>query len=327
MTIVGSSRRAHGAWIRGNPIMERRRRGGEDCCRVARPIAFQLATPLIDQGDASTQWFLGHLCHNGLYGMEVDLKSAGEWYRKAAAQGYARAVEALGGLRSGRAGEAIRLGAVSGANQKVIEVPARTWLNLGEDDCEVITPCSREHCKVAFRWYVAAGKRGDVEAQIALGRLYEDGIYVRQSRARAIKWYEKAAPESMEAQLLLDRATAEEQADYWRRAYAKERAARREYILEKIRRRLGPPPTDPIEAFEWYRKLAEDGDPDAQWELSIAYARGLGVRHNFGLTLKWLNLACDNHPDPDVREFMKESLSVMDTQPMVGNMDVIVDEE
>jgi TPR repeat protein len=139
--------------------------------RCGSEMAFQLATPLIDQGDASTQWFLGHLCHNGLYGMEVDLKSAGEWYRKAAAQGYARAVEALGGLRSGRAGEAIRLGAVRGANQKVIEVPARTWLNLGEDDCEVITPCSREHCKVAFRWYVAAGKRGDVEAQIALPRV------------------------------------------------------------------------------------------------------------------------------------------------------------
>ena len=46
---------------------------------------------------------------------------------------------------------------------------------------------------IAVSWYHKAARRGDVEAQYELGRMYRDGHIVTKSDTEAVKWLQKAA--------------------------------------------------------------------------------------------------------------------------------------
>ena len=44
-------------------------------------------------------------------------------------------------------------------------------------------------------------------------------------------------------------------------------------------------------AVKWYSRAAEQGDPNAQYLLGLAYDKGHGVRRNAVLAYMWLDLA------------------------------------
>ncbi len=46
-------------------------------------------------------------------------------------------------------------------------------------------------------------------------------------------------------------------------------------------------PADPTEAVRWFRKAADQGDPDGQYRLGSAYASGVGVREDKSEAAKW----------------------------------------
>ena len=50
---------------------------------------------------------------------------------------------------------------------------------------------------------------------------------------------------------------------------------------------------DYAEALRWYRKAAEQGDVQAQYNLGLMYYNGQGVRQNFHLSKEWFGKACD----------------------------------
>ena len=50
-------------------------------------------------------------------------------------------------------------------------------------------------------------------------------------------------------------------------------------------------PQDDAEAVRWYRLAAEQGVPDAQFNLGIMYADGEGVPQDNATAYMWLNLA------------------------------------
>jgi TPR repeat protein len=52
---------------------------------------------------------------------------------------------------------------------------------------------TRKNYRTAVEWYQKAAKRGDMEAQFALGVAFERGQGVRQNIRRAMSWHEKAA--------------------------------------------------------------------------------------------------------------------------------------
>jgi TPR repeat protein len=52
-----------------------------------------------------------------------------------------------------------------------------------------------------------------------------------------------------------------------------------------------------LEALRWYRRAAEQGDPDAQNALGRMYEHGEGVAQNFALATKWYKLAAEHVPD------------------------------
>ena len=49
-----------------------------------------------------------------------------------------------------------------------------------------------------------------------------------------------------------------------------------------------------ITAVQWYRKAAEQGLAEAQYNLGVMYAKGEGVRQNYKIAKGWFGKACNN---------------------------------
>ncbi|MEW9809089.1 MAG: tetratricopeptide repeat protein [Candidatus Symbiodolus clandestinus] len=59
---------------------------------------------------------------------------------------------------------------------------------------------------MAAKWIQQAAQQGEITAQYALGRFYEDGTGITQSVQQATEWYTKAAEQgNVRAQLTLGR--------------------------------------------------------------------------------------------------------------------------
>ena len=61
----------------------------------------------------------------------------------------------------------------------------------------------------------------------------------------------------------------------------------------------------------WFRKAAEQGDPDARYELGLCYYRGFGVRKDMVLAYAWFNLAvAKGHKEAlEMRDKIEQTLS------------------
>ena len=51
---------------------------------------------------------------------------------------------------------------------------------------------------------------------------------------------------------------------------------------------------DLVQAVQWYRKAAEQGFAQAQYNFGVMYAKGEGVRQNYKIAKEWFGKACDN---------------------------------
>ena len=85
-----------------------------------------------------------------------------------------------------------------------------------------------------------AAEKGDVSAQLILGRAYKLGEGVPKDLSESIKWYRKAAEQGL--------ATAQ-------------------FNLGLAYFNGTGVPKDETEAVKWYRKAAEQGDWEAQYKL------------------------------------------------------------
>ena len=62
---------------------------------------------------------------------------------------------------------------------------------------------------------------------------------------------------------------------------------------------------DKQEAVKWYRKAAEQGDPDAQCNLGRCYANGEGVRQDTEEAVKWFRQSA-GQGNKDAKKALKE---------------------
>ncbi len=108
----------------------------------------------------------------------------------------------------------------------------------------------------ARNWYLKAAERGDIDAQFNLGLLYATGQGVPQDYVEARNWWLKAADQGdIDAQFNLGLLYATAQGI----------------------------PQDYVEARNWWLKAAEQGYVDAQFNLGLLYSGGHGVAQNW----KW----------------------------------------
>jgi hypothetical protein len=55
-------------------------------------------------------------------------------------------------------------------------------------------------------------------------------------------------------------------------------------------------PQNFAEAVKWYRKAAEQGNAEAQYNLGMMYFAGLGVPKDYALAHMWFHLATSRYP-------------------------------
>ncbi len=122
----------------------------------------------------------------------------------------------------------------------------------------------------ALRWYQKAVSQGHVKAQVNLGELYVDGKGVEQDHAKAASLFLLSAKEgNARAQLRLGLL------------YDKGLGVQRDYSI----------------AAKWYRKAAEQGDATAQGLLGAMYAKGEGVEKDYSLAMMWYRKSAEQgHP-------------------------------
>jgi len=225
-----------------------------------------------EQGHADGQKRLGWYYQMGR-GVPEDYAEAVRWYRLAAEQGHADAQSALGSIYSSRLNQA----------------------GVDRDDAE------------ATRWYRLAAEQGDVEGQYNLGNMYAAGRGVAQDDTEALRWFRLAAElgeydvdwpiNSDERALWFDRNTTAGRSQY------------RIGLMYEQGRGVGQ---DDAEAIRWFRKaaeagesqaeyqlvqMAEQGNVDAQTALGVMYAKPRGFRFREEKyrteSARWLVLAAE----------------------------------
>ena len=193
-----------------------------------------------DLGDASAQFNLALLYSKGdLIARNWD--KAIPLAEQAAAQGHEKAQQLLKNLHEGERDD---------------------WMNEG-----VSAYKAGDFQKAAFLFRQAAAA-GSVPATFNLALCYENGEGVRQDRAKALEWYEKAAEQGHARAQCCAGVLYENGGD-------------------------GEIEINPEKAADWYRKAAEQGNARAQSLLASAYRRGFGVVQDPALAVQWYTRAAD----------------------------------
>lgn len=118
---------------------------------------------------------------------------------------------------------------------------------------------------------------GDAQAQVELGRAYEDGKGVAQDDVRAVEWFRKSA----------DQGNAEGQNSLG--------------VMYALGRGV---PRDREEAVRWYKKSAKQGLAEGIYNVAISYFNGEGLEENTSLAATWM-MAAQNRGDAQAAEALK----------------------
>lgn len=113
----------------------------------------------------------------------------------------------------------------------------------------------------------AAAKKNDLKAAAQLGLMYMQGNGVSQDVKEAVKWLKIGAKSDARAQLALGFA------------YALGEGASTK--------------PDPRQAFEWFKKAADQGVVEAQFKVAFCYDKGLGTKKDEALAASWYEKAAE----------------------------------
>ena len=146
----------------------------------------------------------------------------------------------------------------------------------------------------AERSLIDLAEQGYAEAQYIIGSIFHHGgPNVRQDTQEAIKWFDKAARQDhAEAQVILgsiwyENKKFQEAFDLWASAadISNHHEAQR---LLAVLYELGQGVTqNKKEAFELYKKSAENGNKESQLKIALMYEQGIGVTQNKKESKKW----------------------------------------
>ena len=168
--------------------------------------------------------------------------------------------------------------------------------------------------KEAIKWFLSAAERGHVDAQYHLGVCYFHGEGVPKDSFTAWKWFREAhknghrevTPAWLHLRLreAAERGHAEAQYEFGMCFYRgegvpKDNAEAKKWFRQaQTRGHAGAAEAlieidAPKEKAEEYRKLAEWGDVQAQYQLGMCYYHGAGVPNDKAESVKWFRKAAD----------------------------------
>lgn len=158
--------------------------------------------------------------------------------------------------------------------------------------------------KKAFEWYQKAASDGCVESFSNIGRLYETGQGVEKNYQLALEHYLKGAelqdPESLtNAGFMFEKGLGTDRdivkaAGFYKTASDKHNYSRAQNALGALYYRGAPGiDKDPYEAFQLFKRAAEQGNSHALNNLGICYEEGSGVSKNLRLAKECYYQASD----------------------------------
>ena len=234
--------------------------------------AAKLMKVLSCEGYSEAQYYLGNMYLNGL-AVEKNLAEAYRLLNSAAHNGHAAAQCRLAGM-------------YASGTHVAKDVLAAAW------------------------WLLRSAVRGNAEAQFNLGRMFAAGIGVDKNAAEAIWWLHAAAEQgNANAKALLEKSnnpkahpgTLKEAAVRAIRALAEKGYPYAMYSMGSVYKLGVTVSENSAEAQQWYqkafplmKKLAEQGEAEAQMHLFEMYRHGNGVADDKKEDWRWLNAAAEN---------------------------------
>jgi TPR repeat protein len=143
---------------------------------------------------------------------------------------------------------------------------------------------------------------GDPQAQYWLGRIYESGRLLPLDNEKATYWYQKSAEQGYAPAgywvcgKRADQDSLEHERCMWRAA-EKSVPEAQFWLGMAFEQHLWFGVTDKREALKWFRKAAEQGNPDAEYVVGIRYELGEGVEQDYGKAAYWFRRAAEHVPD------------------------------
>jgi TPR repeat protein len=143
---------------------------------------------------------------------------------------------------------------------------------------------------------------GEPEAQYWLGRIYESGRLLRLDEKKSAYWYQKSAEKGFaraEYWVCIKRANQdalEHERCMWRAA-EKGVAEAQLWLGVAFDQHLWFGVTDEQESLKWFRKAAEQGNPDAEATLGMRYEYGEGVEQDYVRAAYWFRRAAEHLPN------------------------------
>lgn len=246
--------------------------------------------PLALAGDPETQYRIARMYAHGQ--LEQSDTEALRWYTMAAERGHAAAQNNLGLMyEQGRGAPADATAAVGWYERAADQGLAIAEANLARAyDRGIGVP---EDPAKAARWYEKAASQKHAPSQFRLGEMYEQGRGVPRNPKQASKWYRRASRGGHAAAAAalgqVEYRRFAEEARSWGAAAEPEAAEPGPVEPTPVEPTAGPAPAAPAAAgsVAALRERAEQGDPEAQFELGRLHAAGSGVALNMETAASW----------------------------------------
>jgi TPR repeat protein len=302
-------------------------------------LAVRWLSEAAQQGLATAQFAIAEMHIEG-HGVARDPKQALVWLRKAARQNHLGAQVALEQMdQSALDGEPLRVHAHKRPGQAERRKDEARWIQAAEngnadaryhlglmyaqglgldaDPQEAMhwysVAAQQGHAKAqwalaelleqqgspqALEWYHKAAEAGLPGAQCALGRWYRDGRWVDADPLKSQHWFARAADQGwpqalMALSQLLDSDTEALSFDYCRRAAEGGDPQAMHALALKYERGVGVH-ANPVRAYVWFEKAAQHGIPAAESATGVALLKGTGVTKDLQAAMRWLLKASDH---------------------------------
>lgn len=153
-------------------------------------------------------------------------------------------------------------------------------------------------------WFGRAAGQGNGEAQFLLGSMWADGDGLPQDAFEAAFWLRKAAAQDVPGAKALLEKIARKAAERPRLDADPQDAAGR-LALGRAYEEGDGVPWDAAQAAVWYRKAAEQGHAEAQYNLGIMLYTGDGIPQDKKEGVQWLRKAAAQGYD-EAQEYLDE---------------------